>query len=167
MNGTTLHGYDQIINGFNLFFTNIKSESSLDIQSCFDQCNKHFENLISSATFKTKNFSFSLTNRIEVENLIADYSESSRPGYTSITPKLVNPTANFISPFLSNLFNKCLVECKIPHNLKIALVTPLFKNKGSEADVNNYRSISVLSPIVKIFENIHIISKHYMFNYLN
>ena len=37
---------------------------------------------------------------------------------------------------------------------KIAVVTPLYKNKGDATDPNNYRGISVISPIAKIFENI-------------
>jgi len=35
---------------------------------------------------------------------------------------------------------------------KFAIVTPIYKGKGSRSDVNNYRGISVLSPISKLFE---------------
>ena len=35
-----------------------------------------------------------------------------------------------------------------------SIVTPLFKNKGSENDLNNYRGISVLPPLSKIFEKL-------------
>ncbi len=36
----------------------------------------------------------------------------------------------------------------------MAIVTPLYKNKGSPTDMNNYRGISVLTPIGKMFEKI-------------
>ena len=39
-------------------------------------------------------------------------------------------------------------------NFKTAVVTPLYKNKGDNTDLNNYRGISVLPPISKIFEKI-------------
>ena len=42
----------------------------------------------------------------------------------------------------------------IPKEWKNALVTPLFKNKGDTTDLNNYRGISVITPIAKIFEKI-------------
>ena len=38
-----------------------------------------------------------------------------------------------------------------PDALKVAKVIPIFK-KGAPTSVNNYRPISVLSPINKIFE---------------
>ncbi len=33
-------------------------------------------------------------------------------------------------------------------------MTPIYKNKGSKSDLNNYRGISVLSPLAKIFEKL-------------
>ena len=34
------------------------------------------------------------------------------------------------------------------------MVTPLYKNKGLDLDINNYRGISVISPIAKVFEKV-------------
>ena len=42
----------------------------------------------------------------------------------------------------------------IPDDWKLALVNPLYKNKGERSDINNYRAISVLSPISKMFEKL-------------
>jgi hypothetical protein len=36
----------------------------------------------------------------------------------------------------------------------MAIVTPIFKNKGSNEELNNYHGISVILPIAKIFEKI-------------
>ena len=54
---------------------------------------------------------------------------------------------------LSNLFNFFLNSSSIPTEFKSAIVTPLFK-KGAKDSCDNYRGISVLSPIAKIFERI-------------
>ena len=43
---------------------------------------------------------------------------------------------------------------RFPIEWKSAIVTPLYKNKGAKSDFNNYRGISVLPPIAKIFEKI-------------
>lgn len=40
------------------------------------------------------------------------------------------------------------------YQFKEAIVTPLFKNKGSILDKNNYRGISTLPPFGKIFEKL-------------
>ena len=54
---------------------------------------------------------------------------------------------------LANIFNECPRSRSYPDILKIAKVVPLHKS-GSKLDLNNYRSISILSPINKIFETI-------------
>ena len=69
-----------------------------------------------------------------------------------------------IAPILTILFNDCLQKQKIPDEWKSAVVTVLFKNKGSINDINNYRGISVLPPISKIFEKI---LSHQIFIYFN
>ena len=48
-------------------------------------------------------------------------------------------------------FNICLDSGNYPDILKIAKVVPLFK-KGDKTDAGNYRPISILSPINKVFE---------------
>jgi len=58
------------------------------------------------------------------------------------------------STILLKLFNSCLELKKIPEDWKIAIVTPLYKNKGDKTIIDNYRAISVLSPIAKMFEKL-------------
>jgi hypothetical protein len=47
-----------------------------------------------------------------------------------------------------------LAFSKIPDEWKIAFITPIYKNKGSKADLDNYRPISVIPPIAKVFETL-------------
>ena len=77
----------------------------------------------------------------------------SSPGMTGIPVKVLRACADSISPFLCRLFNDCVTQCRFPDEFKFALVTPLFK-KGSSHDMNNYRGISVLPPIGKVFEKV-------------
>ncbi|CAF1100896.1 unnamed protein product, partial [Brachionus calyciflorus] len=44
------------------------------------------------------------------------------------------------------MFNYSIFSWEIPNDWKTAIVTPLYKNKGSIDDINNYRGISVLPP---------------------
>ncbi|CAL4087967.1 unnamed protein product, partial [Meganyctiphanes norvegica] len=62
-------------------------------------------------------------------------------------------SASILFPALEKIFNLALTTGVYPDNLKIAKVIPIFK-KGSPTSVNNYRPISILSTINKIFEKI-------------
>ena len=53
---------------------------------------------------------------------------------------------------ITAITNKCIDQCIFPDKLKIAHVLPLY-NKGSQHDCNNYRPISILPTISKLFEN--------------
>ncbi len=48
-------------------------------------------------------------------------------------------------------FNLVLKTCIIPKDWVIGLIKPLYKNKGSKCDVDNYRPITLLSCVGKLF----------------
>ena len=89
-----------------------------------------------------------------------DCSKSSGPD--EVTPTLLKQAGYAIVPSLTKLFNCSLLEGKFPQLWKNANVTPLFK-KGNKNDINNYRPVSLLSCVSKIFEKIVF---KYMFNYM-
>ena len=66
--------------------------------------------------------------------------------------KLLRISAPVIAPFLTHIFNLSLYHGKIPSDFKLARVTPIFKGQGDTNDPNNYRAISVVSTVAKIFE---------------
>ena len=55
---------------------------------------------------------------------------------------------------LKQIFNSCIDQNVCIKEWKVAMVTPLYKSKGDTSDVNNYRGISVLPPLGKIFEKL-------------
>ena len=58
-----------------------------------------------------------------------------------------------IAPWLAKLINECLLLGVFPDVVKIARVTPLFKS-GDKSFCDNYRPISMLSHIAKVFERL-------------
>jgi hypothetical protein len=48
----------------------------------------------------------------------------------------------------------CLDSDCVPDEWKISFITPIYKGKGCKSILDNYRPISVLPPIDKIFEAI-------------
>ena len=74
-------------------------------------------------------------------------------GIENIPIKFIKMSAEYTSSVLAGMYNKCMQDGTFPSKLKIAKVTPIFKN-GCRYAASNYRPISNLSPFSKIFKNI-------------
>ena len=74
-------------------------------------------------------------------------------GQDTINPLLVIHAAHIIACPLTHIINCSLNNGIFPSLLKIAKVIPIYK-KGSPCDVGNYRPISILPVISKVFESI-------------
>jgi hypothetical protein len=85
----------------------------------------------------------------DVTELLDLIDNSSSPGVSDIPVKVWKSTD--FAETLVQLFNDCIFSGTIPTEWKTAVVTPLYKNKGDRLDPNNYRGISVLPPIAKVF----------------
>ena len=72
-------------------------------------------------------------------------------GHDGIPVCIIKLLNNMISPILSYIFNQCIISSKYPESLKVAKVIPLFKS-GDRQNPGNYRPISLLPIINKIFE---------------
>ena len=86
----------------------------------------------------------------ECKNVISRLKNSSY-GIHSISTRLLKLISHCISRPLTKLINLSFSEGVFPSVLKTATVTPIFK-KGDPLDRSNYRPISVLPLISKVFE---------------
>ena len=59
-----------------------------------------------------------------------------------------------LSYTLAELFNKCLKESCFPNCWKVSSVVPVFKNVGERPTAKNYRPVSLLSVVSKVFEKL-------------
>ena len=57
-------------------------------------------------------------------------------------------------PIYVKLFNKILDTGDIPEDWLTGLIIPIYKNKGEKNDPNNYRGITLLSCLGKLFTSI-------------
>jgi hypothetical protein len=103
-----------------------------------------------------------LLNENEVCDILKSLDPEKAVGPDGISPKLLKMCATIITPSLTKLFNLSLRTCKFPTSWKLANVLPIYK-KGVTSDVNNYRPVSLLSCLSKVFEK--AIFKH-VFNFL-
>ena len=98
----------------------------------------------------------------EIKEIIESLKTNAAPGYDRIKPNLIKKLKDTLSPILSNLINKTLIEGKFPDCLKMGKVTPIHK-KGPTNIPNNYRPITVLTVFAKILE---IVLKNRLLEYL-
>ena len=147
----------EIGNIFNKFFTTLSSASL----KSNDESNNYINNTFSflsnenKFTLPEKGFTFTKTTVKKVEKLISNLDSSSSPGVSGLPVKVLKHIGLSLAPVLTELFNFCIETQQIPLEWKEAVVTPLIKKKKlSLFDLNNYRGISVLPPIAKIFEKI-------------
>ena len=127
----------QITNEFNKFFTDIGS----NLASNFD--NRHrdtFRKYLNTPVLDS--FCLLETNELEVKT-----------GYDDLPAKFLRHSASLIAEPLSRLFNLSISSGEYPNFLKIAKVLSIHK-KGVQTNMNNFRPISILSHLNKIFETI-------------
>uniref|UniRef100_A0A1B6KPU2 Reverse transcriptase domain-containing protein n=1 Tax=Graphocephala atropunctata TaxID=36148 RepID=A0A1B6KPU2_9HEMI len=73
-------------------------------------------------------------------------------GSDKIPIKLVKNLKYILSEPLAYIFNLSIQTGIFPDRLKLATITPIYKNEGSLSDPSNFRPISLLPIIGKIFE---------------
>ena len=81
-----------------------------------------------------------------------DLSKASGPDCIPVVVlKNCEPELSYI---LTELFNKCLRKFCFPDCLKVSSVVPVFKNVGERSTAKNYRLVSLLSVVSKVFEKL-------------
>ena len=88
----------------------------------------------------------------EVLNAINGVS-CTAPGDDAIPPYIIKRFADLLVDPLTSIVNLSFATGVFPHNLKAAIIKPLYK-QGDRNDVSNYRPISLLNFFSKVFERL-------------
>ena len=163
IDNTIVDDNQKITESFNDFFcqigTNLASKFSNNEN---DQFKNYLNDPANQSLFLYK------VKQFEIENAISNLKNSNSSGHDEITLKFVKLSSPILIPSLERIFNLSISSGIYPSQLKIAKVIPIFK-KGDSKSLNNYRPISILSTINKIFEKvlyarlIDYIEKHNIF----
>ena len=106
---------------------------------------------IKSSIINKENFNFRSITAETIVKKCSSLKLSKAPGYDRISSKFIKLASNGICSILTHIINHCLESSTFPHSLKKAVVTPVFK-KSDPLEKSNYRPVSVLTGIAKIFE---------------
>ena len=141
------------------------NESFNNIQSQLTGANDSHLNINALQTLPQTAHEFKFTEIEECfvlkELLKLDVSKAA--GIDDLPPKLLKIAAPHIVRVLTVLFNCSLSKGYVPHDFKVAKITPIHKG-GNKMELTNYRPISILPTMSKIFEKaVH----NQIYSYLN
>lgn len=94
---------------------------------------------------------FHHVSRKEVANVLSNLDAHKSTGHDQVSPRILKIEGEELSWSLTNIYNKCIECSQWPREWKKGEWVPVFK-KEDKLDVKNYRPITVLTAIDKVFE---------------
>ena len=151
-NGVEVIGLKNVADKFNEYFTEIGTKLAKSIDTANKAPFNHYLTIPCAASFN-----FVYTKPDDIEKIIRNLKPKSSAVCDNISTKLLKEIENVISRPLSIIINQSICTGIFPDKLKIAKVIPLYK-KDDDRSFGNYRPISLLSSIPKIFERVAFIN---------
>ena len=151
----------------NIFFSNIVE--NLEItgyqpdQFIYDSDQNHISKIISNfedhpSIIKfnevlniNESFHFFPANEQEISQKIKSLNKKKASTFNGIPSKILDGNYDIISPFVTKIYNDSNTNLNFPDPLKQADITPSHK-KGDTTNKENYRPVSILPSVSKIFE---------------
>ena len=131
---------------FNSYFSNVGVDLATEIPA-----SGYNPEVYLKPTDKTFNLPTPTIDR--VHGLLKTIDEKKYVGLDKIPNKLLNMAADLIPPSLTDIFAKSIHTGIFPDEWKETSVSPVHKN-GAKHEPSNYRPISVIPTVSKIFEKI-------------
>ena len=144
----TYFGYENVANCFNEYFVNVGKNLAKNIK---DNMNNSFKDYLKHPTLKY--FEFKNVTEKDVIKFITNLKTKASRDFYEISSKLLKDIKLEISKPLAKLVNQSLSSGIFPNALKLAKVIPIHKGKDPEK-VENYRPISILPALSKVFEKV-------------
>ena len=138
----------QIANASNSYFVNVGPNLAEQIK-----IPKHPNHKVYLREKYTNTFHFTKVDELEVNSIIDHLSPKTSYGFDGISTILLKQCKKAIIKPLQISINQARTTGMFPDKLKIAKVQPIYKNED-QMRIKNYRPISLLPPISKVFEKI-------------
>ena len=148
INDKCITDQQEIANHFISFFASIGTKISQQINN-HDQID--YRQYLISRPVTT--FHFHEITTQDVMCIISKLPNKKSTGYDEISTETIKILSAVISPTLSLIINKCILNGTVPDEMKVSKIKHLFKN-GDVTLLNNYGPISLLPCVSKIFERV-------------
>ena len=137
----TDHGYDndfiaiddQVTNAFNKF----RNHSSIIMIKSKEKINQRF--------------SFGPVTYDEVLKIVNTLDTAKASQQSDIPTKILKQNSDYFAEYFYKNINQCISKSTFPSDLKLADVTPVYKKKSKNSK-DNFRPVSILSNVSKIYE---------------
>ena len=152
---------------FNNFFLNIVPNLKISIENYFDTSFIPTEDLVQNAISKYRNhpgvviikeknnlsekFSFSLVQYDDILKKVRNLDTAKASKQTDIPNKILKQSSQYFAEYFYDNINYCTENSNFPSDLTSVDVTPAYK-KNSKDSKDNYRPVSILSNISKVYE---------------
>ena len=147
--------YSNIISNLDLPVPpHLNTEHEEHVEKCIHKYREHQSVVEIKEKEFEKSFEFRHCSNEEVEKIIKELTTNKSQPSTDIPVKIIKEYSNQFSEFMTESINRSIDEGVFPDTLKVADITPVYKNKGSKSDKTNYRPISILPVLSKIYERV-------------
>ena len=97
---------------------------------------------------------------MEVEVRVGKLKNGKAAGKDKVTGEVVKCGGNRVVDWIWRLFNMAFESGTVPEDWRSAVIIPLYKGKGERTECKNYRGISLLSVVGKIYARIVVDRVH-------
>lgn len=152
VNGIDYKGEEKVIEAFREHFSQLatfRQQNNIDLNY-----HKLAEDDIISIDNLVEHKHIAEVQPNEISKAIRSINKGKSVDYYGLTIEHIIFAGNEMEELLRTMINNIFMHGKIPETLKMGLLTPVFKNKGTKQQAIYYRGITVLPVISKIIETI-------------
>lgn len=135
-----------------------------DERDVLERWKQHFESLFERDQASTKTVDGGNYERIleleisteEIMKAMKSMKMGKAAGFDRVSAEMLRAGGGVVVSLLCLLFNVCWRDGRVPEDWCKAVIVPLYKGRGSSQDCKNYRGISLLSVVGKLYAKILI-----------
>ena len=136
----------KIADAFNNHFVSIGEKIANSIEDCNESPTANIQRVLTK-------FEFQQVTAAQITKVVQRLVNGKATGIHNIPNKVLKDSVHLIAPVLMDIFNLSISTKIFPEDLKVLKVVPVYKS-GERENLNNYRPISVLPTIARVFEKL-------------